>query len=361
MRNYRCTCGQIIFFENTQCTVCLRQLGYDPEIGILLALNPIFDSTGIQSDSWQGADNGRVYRLCQNEIDYQVCNWLVLSDDKCYCLACNLNQIVPGVESTYRSLRKRQYWASMEHAKRRLLYTLLQLGLPVVNKADEPVSGLAFAFLEDQRSNPQVHEEHVLTGHFEGLITVNLAEADNALRERARQKMGEPYRTLLGHFRHESGHYYFNSLVWRDEDLQEFRSLFGDERIDYEASLENYYAHGLDSEWQQDMVSSYARSHPSEDWAECWAHYLHMIDTLETAEQYGLVHAAETHNGAPLDIEWCFSRWSRVTITLNALNRSMGLADAYPFVLSAQTLNKLRFVHRMVYPNWMPTQTAASA
>ncbi len=360
MKNYRCTCGQVIFFENTQCTACQRRLGYDPEKGILLALDPLVDSDGTQSNLWKEVGGEQVYRLCQNEIDYHTCNWLVPSSEGRYCLSCGLNQIVPGVETIYQSLRKRQWWGAMEQAKRRLIYTLLQLGLPVKNKMDDPASGLAFAFLEDQRSNPRVHEEHVLTGHFKGLITVNLAEADNALRERARQKMGEPYRTLLGHFRHESGHYYFNRLVWADNDVKEFRSLFGDERIDYEQSLANYYTDGVDTAWQSDMISSYAKSHPSEDWAECWAHYLHMIDTLETASEYGLVRAPETQNGAALDIEWCFSEWAGVTVTLNALNRSMGLADAYPFVLSAQTLNKLRFVHRMVYPNWMPTQTVAS-
>ncbi|MGB4248287.1 MAG: putative zinc-binding metallopeptidase [Pseudohongiellaceae bacterium] len=360
MKNFLCICGQTLYFENTQCTSCHRLLGFDPERRALLALDPIYGEDSEAPESWSAADGGQLYQLCRNNIDHGVCNWLVSTPGLSYCLACGLNHIVPGVKSSYRQMQKRQWWASMEQAKRRLLYTLIALDLPVRSKTEDPGSGLAFAFLEDQRSNPLVREQHVLTGHAEGLITVNLAEADNAIRERARQRLGEPYRTLLGHFRHESGHYYFDKLIYREADLQDFRLLFGDERIDYERAIAAYYDVQDVVERRPDMISAYAQAHPLEDWAECWAHYLHMIDTLETAAEYGVVVQTEADSNWSLNIEACFAQWSQVSVMLNALNRSMGLEDAYPFVLSAQTLNKLRFVHRMIYPSWMPTQTEAS-
>ena len=361
MKNFLCTCGQTLYFENTQCTSCHRRLGFDPERRALLALDPMYGDSAETPGSWRAADGGQLYQRCLNDIEYGVCNWLVSTPGMSYCLACSLNYIVPGVETSYRQMQKRQWWASMEQAKRRLLYTLMVLGLPVPSKTEEPGSGLAFAFLEDQRSNPLVRELHVLTGHAEGLITVNLAEADNEIRERARQRLGEPYRTLLGHFRHESGHYYFDKLICSEEDLQTFRLLFGDERIDYDRAIAAHYDVQDIVERRADMISGYAQAHPLEDWAECWAHYLHMIDTLETAAEYGVVVQTDAYSSWSLNIEACFAQWSQVSVMLNALNRSMGLEDAYPFVLSAQTLNKLRFVHRMICPSSMPMQTGASA
>ncbi len=360
MRNFQCVCGQVLFFENTICTACQRRLGYDPLRAELLALDPVFDEYGQPTHWWRSADFGIQYHLCLNDIEFHVCNWLVTNPENSYCSACELNHIIPKVESSYRALQRRQWWASMEQAKRRLLYTLMAMGLPVVGKAESHVEGLAFAFLEDQRSNPRVHEKHVLTGHLSGLITVNLAEADHVEREIARQGLGESYRTLLGHFRHESGHYYYDQLIVTDGLREEFRCLFGDERKDYESALADYYAHKDHMVRQPDMVSAYAQVHPLEDWAECWAHYLHMMDTLETASDYGLVASGIIDLRKRPDIEWCLREWSRVSVALNALNRSMGLEDAYPFVLSSQTLTKLRFVHRLIYPSSLPMQMEAS-
>jgi len=360
MRNFQCVCGQVLFFENTVCTACQRRLGYDPQRAELLALDAIHDENGQSAYWWQSADQHGRYHLCLNDIEFHVCNWLVSDPDQAYCTACQLNHIVPQVESSYRAVQRRQWWASMEQAKRRLLYTLMAMGLPVIGKAESHEEGLAFAFLEDQRSNPRVHEKHVLTGHLQGLITVNLAEADHVERERTRQGLGEPYRTLLGHFRHESGHYYFEQLIATEALREEFRSLFGDERQDYDSALADYYSNKEHMVRQQDMISAYAQVHPFEDWAECWAHYLHMMDTLETASDYGLVAGRIIDLRRRPDIEWCLQEWSRVSVALNALNRSMGLEDAYPFVLSLQTLTKLRFVHRLIYPSSPPMQTGAS-
>lgn len=361
MRNFRCVCGQEVFFENTCCTVCQRRLGYDPQRAAMIALDPLPGETGLPGHSWRSADSGFLYQLCLNDIEFHVCNWLVTDPAHSYCAACQLNHIVPELESSYRAQQRRQWWANMERAKRRLLYTLMAMGLPVAGKDGACGDGLAFAFLEDRRSNPGVHEERVLTGHLDGLITVNLAEADHVERERARQGMGESYRTLLGHFRHESGHYYFDRLIATDALRDEFRSLFGDERQDYDLALAHYHAHKSHMVRQSHMISAYAQAHPLEDWAECWAHFLHMMDTLETASDYGLVEGGLLDLRRPPSIQWSLEQWPRLSVALNALNRSMGLEDAYPFVISPQTFTKLRFVHRLIYPSSMPMQTEASA
>lgn len=358
MRNFQCVCGQLLFFENTRCTLCLRKLGYDPLRAELLALEPATPELGV--DVWSSVTTGFDYSLCSNYSEYNVCNWLVSNSAETFCLSCSLNQTIPEIDSGYRAVQRRKWWESMELAKRRLIYTLLSLGLPVISKANNSAIGLAFAFLEDQRVNPMVLEKHVLTGHAQGLITVNLAEADHVHREYTRQHLGEPYRTLLGHFRHESGHYYFEKLVPMGADREAFRALFGDERADYEQALAHYYASDTQLEWRPDLISAYAQVHPLEDWAECWAHYLHMIDTLETAAQYGFIITRISGVGSDVDIEECLQQWDRVSVALNALNRSMGLEDAYPFVLSESSLNKLRFVHRAIScPSWKPTQMAA--
>ncbi len=358
MRNFTCVCGQGLFFENTLCTACGRRLGFDPQVGELVALESVqAEPSGVL---WRSVNSGVTYRLCRNDLDFHVCNSLVSEADQQYCLSCRLNHMVPGLASSERAPERRERWARLEQAKRRLLFTLLAMGLPVVSKSESQSHGLAFAFLEDQRSNPEVLEQHVLTGHWQGLITVNLAEADHVERERVRQGLGESYRTLLGHLRHESGHYFFQQRVVQQGELDGFRELFGDERQDYDAALAAYYAQPMPPRKRPEMISAYAQAHPLEDWAECWAHYLHMMDTLETASDYGLVPDGVVDLRRQPDIEWCFWQWSRVSVAMNALNRSMGLDDAYPFVHSALSLRKLRYVHQRIYPSSTPRQTVAS-
>lgn len=338
MKTFHCVCGQRVFFENTHCNQCGRTLGFDPQHLDMLSFD--VDGGGI----WRatpGYAAAVAFKPCDNYTTYNVCNWVLPaeSDDR-FCLACSLNEVIPAITAA----DKRLWWANMELAKRRLLVTLLQLNLKIVPKRDDP-NGLGFAFLEDQRVNPRVREQFVATGHARGLITVNLAEADPAQREKTRMQMGESYRTLLGHFRHESGHYYFDQLIAGTERQAEFRALFGDERGDYDAALKRYYDNPPPPPAQTGHVSNYAQSHPMEDWAECWAHYLHMVDTLETAVEFGLV---EEHFASG-DIDRSLQDWSEVTVALNALNRSMGLQDACPFVYSDLTVQKIRFIHRSVW------------
>src|SRR5262245_38669455 len=213
---------------------------------------------------------------------------------------------------------------------------------------------MAFKFMSDAVPG----DPPVTTGHAGGVITLNVAEADDAERERRRMALGEPYRTLLGHMRHESGHYYWDRLVKNGPDLDGFRALFGDERPDYGAALQQYYEQGPGPDWPALYLSAYASAHPWEDWAETWAHYLHMTDVLETAAACGLSlrpgradePALKTgaQNRAPGLFERLTSDWFSVTYVLNNLNRSLGLPDGYPFVLSPPVIEKLRFVHETI-------------
>jgi hypothetical protein len=336
VKNFRCDCGQRIFFENTLCQQCGKTLAFDPVKNVLLALMPD------DYDRLMSLEQLR-YKRCKNQIDYRACNWLIdAQSEECYCLSCRLNQTIPNL-SIAENLPA---WISIEKAKRRLLYSVIELKLPLINKKQDAVNGLAFAFLEDNRHNSHVAEYLVLTGHHDGLITINLAEANDAYREQVRLDMGEPYRTVLGHFRHESGHYYFDRLIKYSEYIDEFRALFGDETRNYAEALEQYYAQNLNANWQHDFISAYAQVHPLEDWAECWAHYLHIYDTMETAQAHGLI--ADSKTPFVLD-QACIDEWVELAISTNALNRSLGLKDAYPFFLSAKTVEKLQFIDRLIH------------
>jgi hypothetical protein len=282
-----------------------------------------------------------------------VCNWLVPagSADR-YCVACRHNRTVPDLS---RPQQVGEWWR-LEQAKHRLFYSILRLGLPHPTKAEDAARGLAFDFLAD----PPGDGPKVMTGHDNGLITISLVEADDAEREKRRRAMGEPYRTLLGHFRHEVGHYYWDRLVRDGGRLDECRALFGDDREDYGDALKRHYAEGPPADWRERFVSAYATTHPWEDFAETWAHYLHVVDTLETAGALRLrVDARAAPEGSvAADVDFDayevadFGRiaaaWFPVALAVNSLNRSMGQPDLYPFVLAPAVVEKLAFVHRLV-------------
>jgi hypothetical protein len=347
-----CQCGNTLFFSNTRCLQCGRTLGYCPDLGRLAAL----EAAGPGLWSVTGAGH---YRQCSNYAREDVCNWMVpAADPDPFCRACRLNEIIPDLSRP----RHREYWRRIEAAKRHMLYTLYQLRLPVVSRRDDPQHGLAFTFLADRDSDTEftdpIHgQDTVLTGHRAGVITINLAEADDVARARMREQLQERYRTLLGHFRHEIGHYYWDRLV-RDvpERLAEFRQIFSDERRDYQGALALHYRQGPPPDWEQYYISSYASVHPWEDWAETWAHYMHMVDTLETAQVFGIVpvgrsapeYADTAFNPAHEDFTVLLERWVQLTVTMNAINHSMGLPDAYPFVLQPTAQDKLHFIHRLI-------------
>ena len=280
----------------------------------------------------------------------QICNWLVPSDDPDpFCVACRLNLTIPDL-SVSGNLQR---WYKLELAKRRIVYTLRRLGLPTEGLPSENRQSLRFSFLGNSPGSPPV-----VTGHSGGLVTVNILEADDEERERVRVGLHEPFRTLLGHLRHEVAHYYWDNRIAEGEWLPQFRELFGDERCDYSAALQKYYQEGAPSGWQTHQVSAYASAHPWEDWAETMAHYLHIVDSLETAASFGVTlrpehPAAKTMTADPRtstdgDFDSMIKNWPPLAYALNSFNRGMGLPDLYPFVLSNPAIEKLRFVHQVI-------------
>ncbi|WP_186120696.1 zinc-binding metallopeptidase family protein [Burkholderia gladioli] len=347
MKTFHCgNCGQLVFFENVRCERCEAPLGYLPEVGEVGAFE--IDASSGQWRSLHPSVAGQLYRPCHNYSVENVCNWMVPADSPAsYCESCSLTETIPDLSNP----DNRPLWYRTEAAKRRLVYTLTMLGLPVESRLLAPERGMSFAFKAATESEP------VMTGHANGLITLNLAEADDAERERVRAAMHEPYRTLVGHFRHEIGHYYFDRLIVGSAWQEAFRERFGDERADYQAALDAHYQNGAPAGWEDSYISEYASMHPWEDWAETWAHYLHMVDTLDTANACGLVLDPDDDSLPHLDDQTSVDeasfgnlmrRWFPLTYALNSLNRSMGVADAYPFALSPAVVAKLRFVHRVI-------------
>jgi hypothetical protein len=351
---FRCdSCEQVVFFESVKCTRCGHVLAFLPESAVVSALEPEAPPDG---DVWRAlapSAAGARYRLCRNSTEHGVCNWAVnleaADDADEYCRSCRLNHLIPNLADA----AAKAAWHRIEIAKRRLLYSLLGLGLPVETKAQNPEGGLAFDFLKDGA------EAKVFTGHNDGLITINIAEADDPFREKMREQMGETYRTVLGHFRHESGHYYWQRLIATGPQLTEFRALFGDEQQSYDEARQRHYEQGPPDQWWDRFVSAYATMHPWEDWAETWAHYLHMVDGLQTARAYGmslrpapagpapeLTVAARRLN--PRSFDDLMKGWIPLTLALNSMNRSFGTRDPYPFVLAPAAIDKLRFVHEVV-------------
>ncbi len=334
MQRYFCHCGQELFLENGVCTRCRRLVGYDPVQRRVLSLEQ-------NKNGWQCTRTGLHYRFCYNRMEYGVCHGVIAEDtalgDKALCAACQLTRTIPDMSKALN--RKR--WAKLERAKRRLLFGLTHFNLPLEVPMGGELRRLRFDFLEDQRSNEDVEQEFVTTGHLAGVITVNVMEADDVQRAWQRELHGERYRTVLGHMRHEVGHYYFDYLV---PDKEVFTALFGDPYEPYAAALKQHYKHGPQAGWEQHFISAYASSHAVEDWAETFAHYLHGWDALETAMARGVI--------APLPEDASFDQrlqhWDQFSVTLNELNRSLGLPDAYPFVITEHIGDKLRFVHEAV-------------
>lgn len=337
MKLFTCPkCAHRLYFENAQCLNC----------GSLVLYDPAADHFALSGTEGVTA--------CANAGEC-ACNWTAQSG-KPFCIACALNKTIPDLSID----GNRERWIRVEAAKKRAVYSLLRFSLPVASKADaQDETGLAFDLLADPiGAGPG--GEHILTGHDNGLITLNVAEADSAERERRRVQMGENYRTLLGHFRHELGHFYWDRLVRDDPSkLEAFRALFGDERRDYAEALQAHYANGAPGDWQQRFLSAYASSHPWEDWAETWAHYMHISDTLEMVQALNLPLARlervdadappRGDNGDTTaqdeDFAAILDRWLVLCEASNSINRCMGLPDLYPFVISPPAARKLAFIH----------------
>ncbi len=353
MKTYTCVCGQLIFFQSVSCVNCHRDLGFLPDMLLLTSLEPA--ENGLWRPTAEKAKD-RLYRKCRDYTEEAVCNWMIPESEsgEVFCASCRLNEMIPDLSEQ----PNRDLWARIETAKRRLVYSLLSMKLPVASKKVDPEKGLAFRFLSDM-VQADGSTSKVLTGHDNGIITLNIAEADDGTREKIRNAMKEPYRTLLGHLRHESGHYYWNRLIQDTTFLEPFRALFGDERPDYMEALRKYYDAGAPANWGEHFISAYATAHPWEDWAETWAHFLHIQDTLEVANDFGLVGKRilldmKNRDGKPwlsskqTTFEEVIQSWSELTVALNSINRSMGFADLYPFVLSPPVVEKLRFVYEVI-------------
>lgn len=342
-------CQNLVFFENVKCLGCGRVLGFIPEIQQMVSLD--LNDDGLYTTPNPASKNRR-YRLCANYQNQNICNWIVPSDDENpFCASCRLTILIPNLSVP----GNKEAWYRIEIAKRRLLYSILILGLPLQGPAG---SGkfLSFKLMADT-TDPTTP---VLTGHDNGLITLNIAEANDSERERRRTLMHEPYRTLIGHFRHEIGHYYWDILILNTDFLDQFRILFGDERKDYNEALKQHYNNGVPMDWQERFISSYASSHPWEDWAESWAHYLHISDSWETAMACGLSLKPRRSNEPSLitsiidqPFDQRIDSWCAVAYLLNNVNRGLGLPDAYPFVMSVPVVEKLRFIDKVVKSsNW---------
>jgi hypothetical protein len=413
-RNYHCHCGQPVFFRNSKCLSCGTPLGYDCESGRLLPLMPgprkgtwrewqahaapampppddaqppaleeipgqestpeTTDETSAEAgpvnDAEDEGDGIATYKRCLNLSTPASCNWLIAAQDPAdMCRACRLNRTIPDLTDPQQP-DNGYLWGLIELAKRRLVSSLILLGLPVASRISEDTQrGMMFDFLRSPVNGP-----HIMTGHNTGLITLNIDEADDAKREAVRKAMREPYRTLLGHFRHEVGHYYWDRLVAGTTWLEGFHQIFGDETQDYAAALQRNYDEGPPADWPLHFVSAYASTHPWEDWAECWAHYLHMRDAIDTALSFGLSVDRFDLEFTPFTQDALYqpdhpdaeqflafiNHWARLTTMLNEMSRSMGQPDFYPFVLPTEVVGKLHFIHLLVSSgSWLqPEQDA---
>jgi len=350
MKIFKCqNCSNTLYFNNDTCLSCGFKVGYIPELFTMSALTP--EAEGMRAL----ADPDRFYIFCQNAE--AACNWLVPADDgETFCLACRYNMTIPDLSVP----DNRERWQKIEQAKKHLFYSLTRFELPIPSRRDNPETGLGFEFLADVQ-NPDGTTEAALTGHANGLISINVAEADDAERERRRTAMGEPYRTLIGHFRHEIGHFYWDLLIRQGGRLDSFKALFGDPDADYASALQRHYRDGAPPDWRENYISAYASSHPWEDFAETWAHCFHMVDGLETARVFGITPDFQFGAGAQKQpVDWGFdpyqaasirpviASWIPLTVAINSLNRSLGQPDFYPFVLTSRVITKIDFVLRLI-------------
>lgn len=334
MKRFSCpVCETELHFDNSACLNCGTEVGYH---------------SGDEAFRALAASDGA--EPCTNRLP-AGCNWLAV-DGAPFCRACRHNRTIPDISIPGNA----ENWRAIEQAKRYLFYAIVKWDLPDPT-TDEAANGLAFDFLADT-VDAEGKVTPVLTGHADGLITINIAEGDDAERARRREMLGEPYRTLIGHMRHEVGHFYWDVLVRDAGKTDAFRAVFGDESADYGEALKAHYANGPKPGWQNEFISSYAAAHPWEDFAETWAHYLHIVDASETAHAFGMTLRPVKGSRAQVridanpyftnSIDEVLEDWVPLTVAINCLNRSMGQPDLYPFVLSEPVKQKLAFMHDLV-------------
>ena len=329
MKKFLCQCGHEVRFEDTQCPKCSMELGFDSQTMSMVAIKPSGQNLFVTPDN-------RQFKRCQNGTEYGVCNWLIPKQQshQHYCFGCQFNRTVPNQSGDQQS-PNRQRWQRLEQAKKRLLYSLMALNLPLDNGWENPKSGLLFDFIED------TEDLKVTTGYANGIITINSIEADDVARISTKFALNERYRTLIGHLRHESGHYYLSLLKPEANTRHKLERLFGNifefDQDSYQQALDSYYQNGPVENWSDQYITAYASSHPLEDWAETWSHYLLIVDTLETAAEQGQIDATIIEQDTATQI----AAWRKLAHQLNQLNRSVGREDAYPFTISANVEEKI--------------------
>lgn len=345
MRNFCCGCGATVYFENNQCVACKSELGWCPACN---TLRSIFADG--QGQYFCGESScGRPLSKCHNYVAEQACNRCVLTEtvsgEPCFCDYCRFNDTIPDLSIE----DNRDKWRRIEGAKRRLFYTLDLLGLPYGSAADGFPVPLSFDFKGDVKKKRTLwfnmnEEEQVYTGHADGKVTINIREADDVEREKARVSFGEAHRSIIGHFRHEMGHYFWDVLV-KNQCEAECIAVFGDHNNpDYGTALEFYYQNGAKENWQNDYISGYASMHPWEDFAESFATYLDMISVVDIAFHANALVAVEPLQAS---FEEITKQYTRLGLLLNEMNRAKGLLDMVPQVHTTAILRKIEFIHEL--------------
>lgn len=345
MKVFECgNCTYPLYFENNTCENCGHSCGYRDGDRKMLTFDNLL--TRLISDREKIE-----YKYCKNK-EHSVCNWLLEKEDAHdYCHACQLNRTIPNL-SDKKNFPK---WKNLEVAKHRLIYQLQKIGLDLPSKMVD-TDGLCFDFIAKKNNSK------IMTGHDNGVITLLLREADSVFREQTRKDLQEPYRTLIGHLRHEVGHYFWDRLVFNNQEmLSEFRIIFGNEEVNYGDSLQTYYKDGAPYDWQAAFISEYATSHPWEDWAETWAHYLHIMDMVETAHFFRL-RVSPKGNSKNMKTKVTFDPYGikdfqsiintcvPLSFAVNSINRAMGIPDVYPFVITQKVIEKMTFIHELLLP-----------
>jgi len=343
MKIFECGhCNYPLYFESNHCDNCGHACGYRDDDRKMLTFDPANES--LISDRENIA-----YKYCKNK-EHEVCNWLLHNDDvNDYCSACQLNRTIPNLSDKTNFPK----WKNLEVAKHRLIYQLQKIGLNLPSKIKNS-DGLCFDFIVKEGN------VNLMTGHASGVITILLQEADAVLREQIRKELEEPYRTLIGHLRHEVGHYFWERLVATNKTfLIEFRHIFGNEEANYSKALQQYYKQGAPANWHDSFISKYATSHPWEDWAETWAHYLHVMDMVETAHFFGLKVNPTNKNKSMMasatfdpysikDFQTIVHKCRPLSFAVNSINRAMGIPDVYPFVITPAVVKKMAFIHQLL-------------
>jgi len=319
MRAFLCrVCDSPLVIEDVECSVCLTASGYSRLEGDMV---PVFNGTYLDT-------GGAHWFRCRN-MELSGCNWLVPYEGE-QCFSCGLTRTRPPDAD----LEGLALYPVAEGAKRHLIAELDRIGLRIVTRTEDPNEGLCFDMLSSVN-------EKIIMGHDRGVVTIDLQEGDDVIRVRMQREFREPFRTMLGHFRHEIGHYYEMLLVRGNDRIERTRQLFGDETIPYQEAIERHYREGPPRGWEATYISSYATMHPFEDFAESFAHFLHIRDAVDTANNFGLIGADDdsTRFG-----DLVRNTWLPLSTALNQINRSMGRRPLYPFRLPDPVIEKLDYV-----------------